>query len=48
MLLPTPLRDVVVESHEKESVESHGSVDSGVSCCVPKRVNLPANSGHKA
>ena len=48
VLLPTPLRDVVVKSHEKEGVETHGSMQSGVSCCVPKCINLPANSGYKA
>ena len=48
MLLPPPLRDVVVKSHEKESVEAHGGMQSGVGCRVAKRVNLPANRRHEA
>ena len=48
MLLPPPLRNGVVESHEEEGVEAHGGVESGVGCRVAERVDLPSNRGNIA
>ena len=46
--LPPALRNVVVESHEEESVEAHCSVQRSIGGCVTKRVNLPSDGGHEA
>ena len=48
VLLPPPLRNVVVEPHEEEGIEAHCSVQRGVGGRVAERVDLPADGGHEA